>query len=169
MTQSSRIMELYSEFGPKIAVILTSKLRLPSDVVQDAVQDVFVGLLTHNETVGRLEQLNDQEAFRYLLVSVQRRAIRDVQRRWSRETELNAALLLSADESDWLGTLDLLKESLGHLDSPYQEVLSLLLLEQKNASEIADKLGRPINTIYQQMHRGLSKLRLLVRRRMSRK
>ena len=102
MIPSSRLLELYNKYGPKIAAIIAARSRLPSTIIQDAGRDVFLVLFTHQEPAQKIQKMNDRDAFRYLLKSVQYRAIREARRLRSREVGLEEALNISADEStEW--------------------------------------------------------------------
>lgn len=160
-----RVAEFYSQSGAKIAVVLATRFRIPPEIAQDAVHEIFVGLLAQPKTLARLVKLPPPERFLYLLKAARRRAVRELEHR--RHTEKSLEELLAIPESGeqpdaglaQSDLLDRVRRAIGKMNSPYRRVMEMLILEQKGASEISRALDRPLNTIYQQVHRGAALLR----------
>lgn len=159
------IGRLYDRVGARLAAVVTGKSGVPHDVAADAVQEVFIDLLEKDAVATRVLALTDPEAFRYLLTAAVHRAGRELARRAAieaRPIETIDALLarqgLTARPQP-LETVQLIQHALGRLRSPYREVLAGLLVKRQSARQLAAELNRPVNTIYQQTHRGLQLLR----------
>ncbi len=164
-----RVAEFYSQSGAKIAVILATKFRIPSQIAQDAVHEIFVSLLAQPKIVDKLTEFGDSARFLYLLKAARRRAVSEVQHRLRTEKSLEELLAVPASPERVGADIERedlnarLRKALEKVESPYREVLELLVVERKSAAEIGQKLGRPVNTVYQQVHRGIARLRRAVK------
>jgi len=159
-----RLAALYGRTGARVAVVLATRFGIPREVAIDAVQDVFVTLLEKRAIRSRVVSLGADESFRYLLRSCYHGALKEMKRQERTARSLGGL-------REWVGqdaasvsrtaeqTQEVILAEIGRLPPPYGEVLRLFLLERKAAGEIAVQLGRPRNTVYQQVKRGLKRLR----------
>ena len=160
-----QIGQLYARIGARLAAITAGKYGVPHDVAVDAVQDVFMDLLNKEDLAARVAAFDEAEAFRYLLAAIVHRAGRELKRRATidaRPIETIEALLSErglTSRPPPIEMAELIRNSLQQLRSPYREVLAGLLLERQSAQQLAVTLDRPVNTIYQQTHRGLQMLK----------
>jgi RNA polymerase sigma factor (sigma-70 family) len=154
---------LYSRIGPKVAALVSARLRVPADDAYECVHDVFVRILGNVELQLTLTSLDDKAAVRYLLLASIRRYLEQRRRRILVQLEsFHEVLALDPQTRAVLKLtelLDTVTHVIGTLDEPYRPVLHKLLIEQKTAREIGRDLDRSTNTIYQQIHRGLPMLR----------
>jgi len=129
---------------------------------EDALQDTFVQVLRHADTVA-------PQAFRGWFFTVAYRQALLLKRKARREPD-------PADESVLLGVIGGLpadesagrsddaravRELLGRLPEPQQAVIVARVYEGKTFREVARSLGCPLNTALARMHEGLKKLRQL--------
>ena len=171
-TGVKRIADLYEVVGPKLAALLSGRSGLPGDVVEDAVHDLFIKLLEDSKIAEKVLSLNSGDQIAYLFVAARRRTLRILQHRRSEESmpeELLARFVIderAANDRAAAEVEEIIRVELGKLREPYLSVLQLLLVKRRRASEIAEELGRPVNTVYQHIHRGLEHLRDAVRKAM---
>ena len=167
----TQVGQLYSRLGPKVAALVSARLRIPADEAYDCVQDVFMRILGNIELQVTLTSLDEKAAVRYLLVASIRRYLEQRRRRILVQLESFHEVLALDEQTrtvlDLTELLDTVTHLIGTLEEPYRQVLHKLLIEQKTAHEIGQDLDRATNTIYQQIHRGLPKLRERLRAALS--
>lgn len=159
-----RIGELYDSIAARLAAVAAGRSGLPHDVAADAVQDVFLSVVASETLADRILAFSEPEAVRYLLTAIVHRAGREMTRRATIEARPLATIeALLAARGQRAGpapieAADAIRHALDELRSPYREVLVGLLVRRQSARDLAVGLHRPVNTIYQQIHRGLQQL-----------
>lgn len=162
------IAALYAQLAGKLTVVLVRKLGLPQDIVQDAVQDLFLTLLDDQDQWHKIAAMDEPAQFVYTFHMARTRALKELEYRQKRMLQLltdadpTSGDLVETTERDVLAAV---AAALEQMTPPYREVLQALLIEQKSAKQISSELGRPVNTIYQHIHRGLQELRKRLRRK----
>ncbi len=161
-----RIGQLYDRIGGRLAAVTSGKYGVPHDVAADAVQDVFIDLIEKDALAARVEAMSAVDAFRYLLTATFHRVGREMRRRATLETRpldviesLMSTHGLTTATRQPFEIQELIQQAVKDLRSPYREVLAGLLIQHLDAPQLATELGRSVNTIYQQTHRGLQMLR----------
>jgi RNA polymerase sigma factor (sigma-70 family) len=160
---AARLGELYSRIGPPVAALVAARLRIGGDAAFDAVHDVFVTILGNADLRRTVLGLDARAAFRYLFVACVRRYLHERRKRIGMQFDSLEEILARDERSEETQSLAEMEEvvarEIAGMEQPYRDVLHKLLIEEKAAVDIGRELGRPVNTIYQQVHRGLQRLR----------
>jgi RNA polymerase sigma-70 factor (ECF subfamily) len=146
---------LYDRFGRPLYRVAWTLLRSRPDA-EDAVQEVFLGLLRARSSLGRVENL------RAYLFSALRHAVARLAAR--RKTEVLPADDPAARERDAAGDIDpetfqLLARGLAALPAEQREVLSLKIDGELTFAEVAAVLGIRPKTAASRYRYALEKLR----------
>ena len=134
-------------------------LREPS-AAQDLTQDTFLSAYLHMDTCPKGYE-------RQWLGRIAANKCRDyLQSAWSRRVSLPGDEGMPPGLSPPAEEVALQKlrakdarDAIEHFPEPYGQVLRLCLLEEHTAEEAALRLGRPVKTVYTQLHRGKKLLR----------
>ena len=139
---------LYDRYARMVHGILLA--RVPYDVVDDLVQDVFLAALR------QLATLRDDAAFGGWLAMIARNRAYDHHRRARDFTELPADLPAAGrPTTEALAAL----EAIRGLPEAYREPLLLRLVEGMSGDEIAARTGLTSASVRVNLHRGMKLLR----------
>jgi RNA polymerase sigma-70 factor (ECF subfamily) len=139
---------LYELFGRMVHGVLLT--RVPHDVAEDLVQDVFI------QAMRRLEGLRDPAAFGGWLAMIARNRANDFHRQSRETTELKEDSARQAPPSpEAVQVLDIIKA----LPEAYRETLVLRLAEGMTGPEIAERTGLTPESVRVNLHRGMKLLR----------
>jgi RNA polymerase sigma-70 factor (ECF subfamily) len=147
---------LYDRHGPALYRVARA-LTLSSADAEDAVQDVFVGLVQARRTLRSITNLRA-----YLFASLRRAAARVAQRRGPQplvalaETEVAAA---SGSGGLALEQAVRLERALARLPAPQRELIALKIDGGLTFGDIAEVLGISANTAASRYRYALEKLR----------
>ncbi len=131
------------------------RLGVPSEAMDDVVQEVFVVIHTKVQTVEK------PEALRSWIYGVVRRTVSSHRR--ARRTEVSNGPSLDAgteapsheptpfEHSERNADLELLSTLLNELDEPKRELFALVELDELTVPEAADVLQIPLNTAYSRL------------------
>lgn len=145
---------LYRRFAPSIQAMLLRRLR-PADV-DDLVHDIFL------EAMRRLDSLQDVGAFETWLRTITRRRAIDQTRRNTRRPSPLATEPVDPRAARTGLTAERVLEAIATLPRPYQQCLSLRLIEGLTGPEIARRTGRSHDAVRVNLHRGMHQLRRLL-------
>ncbi|MBS1653498.1 MAG: sigma-70 family RNA polymerase sigma factor [Bacteroidetes bacterium] len=128
---------------------------------EDIVEEAFVKAWTQRENFTNVK------AFRsFLYVVVRNSALNVIRSNTRKKNTLKEFALMGADHeadfSEKIMKAEMIREILQEIEQLpplYKEVIELSYLKQLNAKQIAEQLGRPVQTIRVQHLRGLSLLR----------
>jgi RNA polymerase sigma-70 factor, ECF subfamily len=143
------------------------RLGIPTDRVDDVVQDVFVIVFR------RLRDFRGMSSVRTWLFSILRRVVRDRRRSLRRTEQAEAPWDDSVDVSagaspdDWLQKRQaarVLHQLLERLDDDHREAFVLAELEQMTAPEIAEATGANLNTVYSRVRTARQDVAQMLRR-----
>jgi len=147
---------LYEAHAPLVHGILFA--RLPSGLVDDLVQEVFLIALR------RLSQLRDAACFGPWVAAIARNRARDVHRRGVREEALPELPAPDGPSAEALAAVAALRS----LPEAYSETLALRLVEGLTGPEIAERTGLTPGSVRVNLHRGMKLLRARLAGRPSR-
>jgi len=161
-TSLAHFEEVYVRYGGFVAAVLL-RLGVPSAVVHDAVQDVFIA--AHRNWL----RFDTQRAAQPWLVGIARNVAFRYRRSASRQQRKARALELTSPNSDppledAAVARDFLRHFVGNLAPDLGEVFVLAELEGYTAPEIADRLGVPTPAVYQRLRRARDQLQRAVTR-----
>lgn len=140
--------QLYERYARVVHGILLS--RVPSEDVDDLVQDVFLNAWR------RLRTLRDHEAFGAWLAAIARNRAADHYRRSAVREELPEEFPVEErEQSEALAVLAAVKS----LPDAYRETLILRLVEGLSGAEIAARTGLTHGSVRVNLHRGMQQLR----------
>lgn len=140
--------QLYERYARVVHGILLS--RVPSEDVDDLVQDVFLNAWR------RLRTLRDHEAFGAWLAAIARNRAADHHRRSAVREELPEELPAEdREQSEALAVLAAVKS----LPEAFRETLILRLVEGLSGAEIAARTGLTHGSVRVNLHRGMQQLR----------
>ncbi|HUR98005.1 MAG TPA: sigma-70 family RNA polymerase sigma factor [Pyrinomonadaceae bacterium] len=140
--------DIYRMFAPLVHGIVLA--RVPSDDVQDIVQDVF--LVAYN----KLDTLREKNAIGAWLVRIARNQAAEFYRQ-SRMTEELPDDLTSKDNPD--AEAREILAAIRELPETYRETLVLRLVEGMTGNEIAERTGLKPESVRVNLHRGMELLR----------
>jgi RNA polymerase sigma-70 factor (ECF subfamily) len=146
--------QLYDRFGRDLFRVAWSLLRSRADA-EDAVQDVFLGLVRSRHTLGRIENLRAY-LFGALRHAVARRAARKDTSRPIREEpceEAGTQRPLDPELSDWLD------RALAELPPEQHEVLALKIDGELTFEEVGTVVGISPSTAASRYRYAIEKLR----------
>ena len=141
---------LYARYARFVHAILLG--RLPAADADDALQDVFVIVLT------KLSSLREPAAFSGWVAQIARHRAEDVRRRSPPVVELDenyGAPAGQADAADAARALQAIRE----LPEAYRDTLMLRLVEGLTGPEIAERTGLTPGSVRVNLHRGMQMLR----------
>ena len=156
--QRSRFEKIYRENCQLMLALALRILREPY-LAEDAVQDAFVRVASHMETVERLE---DWQARRYVLTAARNAAI-DLYRKRSRQAlseipyedpEAGAELVQAEDSRE-----NTVLEAVKNLPVHYRDVFLLKYSLGLTNGEIGELLGLTVSGVKQRVARGKELLR----------
>lgn len=156
--QRSRFEQIYRENCQLMLALALRILREPY-LAEDAVQDAFVRVASHMETVERLE---DWQARRYVLTAARNAAI-DLYRKRSRQAlseilyedpEAGAELVQAEDSRE-----NTVLEAVKNLPVHYRDVFLLKYSLGLTNGEIGELLGLTVSGVKQRVARGKELLR----------
>jgi RNA polymerase sigma-70 factor (ECF subfamily) len=140
--------QLYHKYAPMVHGVLLA--RIPSDHVDDLVQDVFM------QAFNKLGSLRAAGAFGGWLVMIARNRATDFHRRNKHTEEISESIAqrrsMKAEAAEALEAIRTLPES-------YSETLILRLVEGMTGPEIADRTGLTPASVRVNLHRGMKMLR----------
>ena len=140
--------QLYHNYAPMVHGVLLA--RIPSDHVDDLVQDVFM------QAFHKLGSLRAAGAFGGWLVMIARNRATDFHRRNKHTEEISESIAqrrsMKAEAAEALEAIKTLPES-------YRETLVLRLVEGMTGPEIADRTGLTLASVRVNLHRGMKMLR----------
>jgi RNA polymerase sigma-70 factor, ECF subfamily len=148
--------ELYERFGSYVYAILVS--RLPRDVAEDLVQDVFV------QALERLTTLREPAAFAGWIAAIARHRAADVlrERRVDQiEEEIDSpdARMSAAPSPEAQAAANEALAAIRRLPEAYRETLVLRLVQGLTGPEIAVVTGLTPDSVRVNLHRGMQLLR----------
>lgn len=145
---------LYHRYARMVHGVLLT--RVPFDVVDDLLQDVFV------QALRQLHSLRRPDAFGPWLASIARNRANDFHRRSAPEEQLAEEApdciekrTGASDPSEALAILDTVRS----LPEAYRETLVLRLVEGMTGPEIAKRTGLSPGSVRVNLHRGMQQLR----------
>jgi RNA polymerase sigma-70 factor (ECF subfamily) len=140
--------QLYHKYAPMVHGVLLA--RIPTDHVDDLVQDVFM------QAFNKLGSLRAEGAFGGWLVMIARNRATDFHRRNKHTEEISESIAqrrsMKAEAAEALEAIRTLPES-------YRETLILRLVEGMTGPEIADRTGLTPASVRVNLHRGMKMLR----------
>lgn len=140
--------EIYRTFAPMVHGIVLA--RVPSNDVQDIVQDVFLA------AYDNLETLRDKNAIGAWLARIARNRAAEFYRQ-SRTTEELSDDLTSRNNPD--AEAREILAAIQSLPDTYRETLVLRLVEGMTGNEIAERTGLKPESVRVNLHRGMDLLR----------
>jgi RNA polymerase sigma-70 factor (ECF subfamily) len=148
---------LYERYGSMVHGLLIA--RVPFDVVDDLVQDVFLAALQ------RLGSLRNARAFGAWLATIARnRAVDFYRRRQDIAQPDDLPAPDRAGRAEALAVLAVIRA----LPEAYRETLVLRLVEGMTGPEIAERTGLTPASVRVNLHRGMKKLREQLERKQGR-
>jgi len=141
---------LYGRFGRVVHGLLAA--RVPHDVAEDLVQDVFLNAYSH------LSDLRDPAAFGGWVCAMARRRAIDHYRRHA-VTEPMSDAIASPDKPDVMADGRRIIAVIHTLPEAYRETLVLRLVEGYSGPEIAELTGLSPGSVRVNLHRGFRLLR----------
>lgn len=155
-------VELIDLYSRRVYALTKSRLHDPH-VAEEVTQSVFVTVF-QQLTTNRYQPGGRFEAW---LFRIAMNRVRDHVRRRSRlPTHTNATEpLRAAGQAAWTGDnneTDRLREAIGALSEPDQEILSLRHQAGMEFKTISEMLDEPVGTLLARHHRALGKLRKLL-------
>jgi RNA polymerase sigma-70 factor (ECF subfamily) len=153
------LSRLFISEAARLQALLRVTLSLTPQEAEDAVQDVFLGLLARSD-------LPEDEAHlrNYVRQAVMNRGL-DAVRRKTRQKQNEESIWLAigaqASEEQLLASIESaqLREAIERLDEPYRAIFQALVSRDMSLIEIAHELGINPNSIYVQYSRGINHLR----------
>jgi RNA polymerase sigma-70 factor (ECF subfamily) len=140
--------QLYHKYASMVHGVLLA--RVPSDHVDDLVQDVFM------QAFNKLGSLRAAGAFGGWLIMIARNRATDFHRRNKHTEEISESIAqrrsMKAEAAEALEAIRSLPES-------YRETLILRLVEGMTGPEIADRTGLTPASVRVNLHRGMKMLR----------
>jgi RNA polymerase sigma-70 factor (ECF subfamily) len=142
---------LYEQFGRMVHGVLLA--RVPTDHVDDLVQDVFM------TAWQRLDQLKEEAAFGSWLATIARNRARDFHRQRPDFVRLDETA--PAPASSPTAPLEARRalSAIRTLPDAYRETLVLRLVEGLTGPEIAERTGLTPASVRVNLHRGMTLLR----------
>jgi RNA polymerase sigma-70 factor, ECF subfamily len=140
--------DIYRMFAPLVHGVVLA--RVPTDDVQDIVQDVF--LLAYN----KLDTLREKNAIGAWLVRIARNRAAEFYRK-ARTTEELSDELTSKNNPD--AEAQEILAAIRSLPETYRETLVLRLVEGMTGNEIAERTGLKPESVRVNLHRGMELLR----------
>jgi RNA polymerase sigma-70 factor (ECF subfamily) len=141
---------LYERFGRAVYSMLVA--RVPRDIAEDLVQDVFLN------AYRRLGDLREPSAFGGWICAMARRRAIDYYRR-HRTTEPLSSAMPSRDRPDVIADSRRVIALIHTLPESYRETLVLRLVEGYSGPEIAELTGLSPGSVRVNLHRGFRLLR----------
>ena len=146
----SAFERLYARYSRVVRAILLG--RLSAADADDAVQDVFVTVLT------KLSSLREPGAFRGWLARIARNRAEDLRRRSRSIVELDESYGAPAGQSDAADAARAL-QAIRELPEAYRDTLMLRLVEGLTGPEIAERTGLTPGSVRVNLHRGMQMLK----------
>ena len=140
--------ELYCKYARVVHGILLA--RIPSDEVDDLLQDVFL------HAMGKLHTLRDAAAFAVWISAIARNRATDFHRRSRELVDLPEEV---ADENPPAEDAHEILAVIRRLPDAYRETLILRLVEGLTGPEIAARTGLTPGSVRVNLHRGMQQLR----------
>jgi RNA polymerase sigma-70 factor (ECF subfamily) len=141
---------LYARYARVVRAILLG--RLPAAEADDALQDVFITVLT------KLGSLREPAAFSGWLARIARNRAEDLRRRSRSIVELDEEYGVPASQSDAAEAARAL-QAIRELPEAYRDTLMLRLVEGLTGPEIAERTGLTPGSVRVNLHRGMQMLR----------
>lgn len=161
--QVDKLANLYGSNWARAVLILAGHWKVPKDIAEDAVQHVFLNLVRHAREGRDIEILKapEKEFLSYLLKGSMN-SVKDQAASLERFLNEDISLLetlkdaVSVEASVEQHSLEegLIKIVRG-LDSPYREILDLILEKDMRLADIARRLDRSPGSIYTQFQRAV--------------
>ena len=139
---------LYNIFAPLVHGIVLA--RVPTDEVQDIVQEVFLSAYKN------LHTLRDKTAIGAWLAMIARNRAAEFYRRSKPTEELSEDFRGKDDRQNEAGEI---LQAIRSLPETYKETLILRLVEGMTGNEIAEKTGLTPESVRVNLHRGMKILR----------
>lgn len=158
-----KLAELYGSNWARAVLILTGHWKVPKDVAEDAIQHVFWNLVRHARDGREIEILKapEKEFLSYLLKGAMN-SVKDqaasIEKFLKEDVSLMDALkeAVSVEASAEQHSLEEgLIRIVRKLESPYREILDLILEKDMRLAEIARELNRSPGSIYTQFQRAI--------------
>lgn len=160
--------ELYDRFSTPLYSLALKMLANEAEA-QDLLQEVFLSVWNKADTFRG----DRGSAFSWVVSQLRNRAI-DRLRTRKRHGELieanapdlepsSSAVASSSDQAETSDRARQIRSALGQLSEDQRQVLRLAYFEGMTQVEIAQKLSEPLGTIKARAHRGMAKLRPLLR------
>ena len=144
---------LFETYAPMVHGILLA--RVPRAEADDLMQDVFVAALE------RMDTLRDGDAVGAWLAAIARNRVTDFLRSRPHLVELPAELP-ARDDPRRAEVAEVLR-AIRSLPEAFREPLVLRLVEGMTGEEIADRCGFTYDSVRVNLHRGMQKLRELLK------
>ena len=160
----TKFEKLYSMYNKKMWYAANSVLS-DAYLAEDAVHNAFIGIA---KNIKKISDVESAKTLAYVITASKNAAIDMLrQRKGFDETNIDGLYDVSDNEStspfEAVETEDLIVNILQQIPETYRDVLYLLLVEQMTEKEIAILLGRKPGTVHQQVKRGRTILKKLMK------
>ena len=159
---------LYDRFSPPLYSLALKMLGNEAEA-QDLLQEVFLSVWNKSETF----RAQRGSAFSWVVTQLRNRAIDRIRSRRRRGELLEAngadlepsgsATLTSAQNCEVSERAREVRSAMEQLSQDQRQVLRLAYFEGMTQAEISEKLAEPLGTIKARAHRGLARLRTILR------
>ena len=153
------LAEVFDRAAPRLALLAGYLVPRDRHAVEDLVQTTFLEAM---RSAPRFEP--GRPVLPWMVTILGRRAA-NLQRTRSRRKEIDGEMAGGNDSLDPARIVadrelaERVAESVEQLGAPYREVMTLRLVHNLSAAEIAQALDRPLGTVHAQLHRGHDRLR----------
>src|SRR6478672_6352525 len=136
------------------AAIITAHATLRDyHTAQDAAQEAFI------TAWSKLDQLREPAAFGPWLLQIVRRKASLKQRVPFDTIDSGNTVSLQGPSTDWLERYEEVVQQLARLPEHERTVVVLRYVDGHSVQEVADTIGRPVETVRKQIYRALQRLR----------
>lgn len=141
------------------------KLTIDKELLKDCIHDIFVKLYTKKDELGTIDNLRS-----YLFISLKNKLCDELRRRmYMSDTAVEEVSISTPTdvEDDYMeeeqrkNEFSLVRRLLDQLSPRQREALTLYYIEEKKYEDICEIMNMNYQSVRNQMHRGLTKLRSL--------